>query len=144
MDVINLFQNSQSKLYIHACCCWELNYVYICPRSNARIVAFAECTDEGDNKVKVNQDDKDNFVITDNSDDPNGPTDGVTNDDVPVFEEEPATIVPAPDGQTPYSITFETPDNTEDTPMSVNTPNLTNVKKIVVKVNGEELLQVGS
>jgi hypothetical protein len=104
---------------------------------------FPVCADEDDEELKVDADDQYNFVITDNSDDPNGPTDGITDDDVPVFvDDKPATIPPAPDGQTPYSITFETPDNTEDTPMFVNTPDLTNVKKIIVKINGEEFTQV--
>lgn len=90
----------------------------------------------------ISEDDQDNFVITDNSDAPNGPTEGVTNDDVPVFGDEPATIPVAPDGDTPYVVTIETPEDTEDTPMSINTPDLTNVEKIVVKINGEIFTQV--
>ncbi len=100
------------------------------------------CTDEDAEELTVTEDDQDGFTITDNSDGPNGPTDGVTDDDVPIFDDSPATIPTAPDTQTPYSVTLETPPSTEDMPMSVNTPSLTNVKKIVVKINNEELTQV--
>ena len=102
------------------------------------------CTDEDAEELTVTEDDQDGFTITDNSDGPNGPTDGVTDDDVPIFDDSPATIPIASDEKTPYSVNFKTPVNTEVTPTSLITPNLTNVKKIVVIINGEELAQVSS
>lgn len=93
--------------------------------------------------VKITEDDGNNYKTTDNVKDDGGPSDEDEPDEtVPVFGDVPTVIPPADDGDTPYTVTIETPDNSDDIPMTVDVPITENVKKIVVYIDDVPLIEV--
>ena len=101
---------------------------------------FSVCAEDG-NRVVLTEEEQDGFKFTDNTDGPNGPDDEeAPDDDVPLFSDTPTEIPKSPDNR-PYTVIINTPEDKDDTPMSVNTV-VRNVKKIVVYIDGETLIEV--
>ena len=98
-------------------------------------VTFAVC-DDGRQPANVDSPDKDGFTVTDNGGDDTNPTDEPDDDNVDVFGDTPVTIPSNPPDQPQYTVKVTTPKNTDDTPMSISTTTLTNVKEVQVSVNG--------
>ena len=102
---------------------------------------FSDCTPP-QHEYKADESAGDNgFTVTDN-DDGSGPAAAITDDEVPIFGEEPQEIPPSNDG-TPYTVDIDTTESRDDVPMAVITEDdLDNVATIVVLLDGEEYTRV--
>lgn len=117
---------------------------WIWPKRNLFLkINFAEC-DDGRPPSTVSSKDDPNYTPKDNTDGPNdggdkNPTgDEPSDSNVEAFSDTPTTIPSNPNPNDPkYTVTLETPEDQEDTPMEI-TGDFTNVKEIIIQSDNEQ------